>query len=131
MRERAAQKVIAASFFLLAPYIAVEAVWRLTTGSRAQASWVGIGLTISSLILMPLPGPRETSTWCSAAVLRDGGRGVPEHALRLLVAGGSARAERERGTRSVVGGPGALLVAGMAFREGVLTWRGEVREDCC
>src|SRR5712691_7043121 len=42
--ERQAQKVVAATFFLLTPYIIVEAIHHLAAGSEARASWVGIGL---------------------------------------------------------------------------------------
>src|SRR5712691_4068973 len=51
--ETRAQKVVAISFFLLAPYIIVEALHRLITGQHPQASWVGIGLAIVSISLMP------------------------------------------------------------------------------
>ena len=54
--ERRAQKLVAAQFFLLAPYIAFEAVHRLITGERPEVSWLGMALTASSLIGMPLLG---------------------------------------------------------------------------
>ena len=40
-----------ASFFLLAPYVAVEAIRTLITGAEAETSWVGIGLTIGTLFI--------------------------------------------------------------------------------
>jgi len=54
--ERLAQKVVAASFFLLAPYIIVEAVDHLITGNAAKASWIGIALAGADVVLMPLCG---------------------------------------------------------------------------
>ena len=54
--ERRAQKVVAVTFFLLAPYIVVAAVQHLLAGTHAAASWVGIGLAIVSISLMPLFG---------------------------------------------------------------------------
>ena len=54
--ERRAQKLVAIQFFLLAPYVAVEAVHRLITGERPDVSWLGMALTASSLIGMPLLG---------------------------------------------------------------------------
>src|SRR5712692_4113770 len=54
--ETRAQKIVAATFFLLAPYILVGATHHLLTGNKAQASWVGIGLAIISITLMPLFG---------------------------------------------------------------------------
>jgi divalent metal cation (Fe/Co/Zn/Cd) transporter len=49
--ERRAQKLVAASFFLLAPYIAVEAIRTLLTGAEADTSWVGVGLSIGALLV--------------------------------------------------------------------------------
>lgn len=54
--ERRTQKVVATTFFLLAPYIIVAAVQHLATGNQAKASWLGIGLAIVSISLMPLFG---------------------------------------------------------------------------
>jgi divalent metal cation (Fe/Co/Zn/Cd) transporter len=54
--ERRAQKLVAISFFLLAPYIAVEAIRNLVTASKPGTSWLGIGLTIASAISMPFLG---------------------------------------------------------------------------
>ncbi len=51
--ETRAQKIVAATFFLLAPYIIVSASQRLVTGNQAHASWVGIGLAVVSIALMP------------------------------------------------------------------------------
>ena len=59
--ENKAQKIVATTFFPLAPYILVEATHHLVSGNRAKASWVGIGLAIVSITLMPLKGPFERS----------------------------------------------------------------------
>jgi divalent metal cation (Fe/Co/Zn/Cd) transporter len=47
---------VAASFYLLAPYVTVEAVEKLIEGTAAKTSWVGIGLTAGTLVLCPLLG---------------------------------------------------------------------------
>lgn len=52
--EDRAQKPVAISFFLLAPYIAEDAVRALIAGERPLTSWIGIGLAISSIVVMPL-----------------------------------------------------------------------------
>jgi divalent metal cation (Fe/Co/Zn/Cd) transporter len=54
--ERRAQRAVAASFWLLAPYIAVEAVRDLATHHPASATPLGIALTASSLVIMPALG---------------------------------------------------------------------------
>jgi divalent metal cation (Fe/Co/Zn/Cd) transporter len=51
--ERRAQQMIAASFAVLAAYIAVESVRDLVGGHRPDASWVGVGLSVVTLATMP------------------------------------------------------------------------------
>ena len=54
--ERRAQRAVAVSFWLLAPYIAVEAIRDLAAHHPASPSPVGIALTASSLVIMPVLG---------------------------------------------------------------------------
>ncbi len=54
--ERRAQKAVAISFWLLAPYIMIGAVRDLTGHHPATASALGIVLTASSVIIMPALG---------------------------------------------------------------------------
>src|SRR3989475_3876758 len=54
--EARAQKAVAVSFWLLAPYVAGESLRNLFTGHRPEASLLGIVLTISSLLAMPALG---------------------------------------------------------------------------
>jgi len=51
-----AQKAVAISFFLLAPYIAQDAIRALIAADHPSTSWVGIGLSLSSIVVMPLLG---------------------------------------------------------------------------
>src|SRR6478752_6247714 len=52
--ERRAQQVIAASYFVLALYIAVESTRDLIGGYEPGVSWVGIGLAAVTAPTMPL-----------------------------------------------------------------------------
>src|SRR4051812_23772759 len=54
--EQRAQKLVAVQFFLLAPYVAFESIKSLIGGEHPDISWVGIGLAIGSMILMPTLG---------------------------------------------------------------------------
>ena len=54
--EERAQKLVAVQFFILAPYVAVEATRSLINGSHPEESVVGIALAASSVVLMPLLG---------------------------------------------------------------------------
>ena len=125
--ERRAQRWVAASFFLLAPYIAYEAVRRLVVGTEAQVTVLAVALTASSLALMPLLG------WAKLRLGKRLGSGATagEGVQNLLCAGQAAAA-----LVAVLGaGAGlawldpiaALLIAGVALKEGADLWRGE---DC-
>ena len=54
--ERRAQRAVAISFWLLAPYIAIEAIRDLAAHHPASPTLVGIALTASSLVIMPVLG---------------------------------------------------------------------------
>ena len=125
--ERRAQKWVAASFFLLAPYFVYEAVQRLVTGEQADATALAIALTASSLLLMPLLG------WAKLRLGRrlDSGATSGEGVHNLLCAAQAAAA-----LVALIGaGAGvawldpvaALAIAGVAAKEGAELWRGE---DC-
>lgn len=51
--ERRAQQLIAASFLLLAAYVAAVGTLDLVDGRRPEASWVGVGLAAVTLVAMP------------------------------------------------------------------------------
>lgn len=54
--ERRAQRGVAVSFWLTAPYIAAESVRELTGEHRAEASAIGLALTAAGFVLMPILG---------------------------------------------------------------------------
>ena len=54
--ERRTQVVVALSYFLLVPYIVIEAVGQLLSHSAAKGSWVGIALAAIDAMLMPVLG---------------------------------------------------------------------------
>ena len=54
--ERRAQQVVAVSFFLLAPYVLVEAIDYLITWNKAGSSWLGVALAATDAVLMPSLG---------------------------------------------------------------------------
>ncbi len=54
--EARAQKAIAVSFWLLAPYVTIEAMHKLTAGQHAGTSAPGIVLTSLAVLIMPVLG---------------------------------------------------------------------------
>lgn len=59
-RTRRALRLIALSFFVLAAYVALEAVRDLVIGSEAEGSLPGVILASASLAVLPqVKGPKE------------------------------------------------------------------------
>ena len=123
--ERRAQRWVAGSFLLLAPYFIYETVDRLVNGTRPHATALAIALLASSVVLMPLLG------WAKLRLGRrlDSGATSGEGVQNLLCAGQALAAL----IAVVAAGAGitlidplaALLIAGIAANEGLELWRGE------
>jgi len=124
--ERQAQKAVAVSFFLLAPYIAQDAIRALIAGDRPSTSWVGIGLAVSSIVVMPLLGRAKQRV----GERLDSGATASEGAQNLLCAYMAAGVLVGLAANAVLGwwwlDPViALVIAAIAIREGRETWAGE------
>ncbi|MDQ6649280.1 MAG: cation transporter [Actinomycetota bacterium] len=127
--ERRARRAVAVSFWLLAPYIAVEAVRDLLGGNHVRTSLLGIGVTASSLLVMPALGIAKTRL----ARHLDSDATAGEGTQNLLCAAQAAAVLVGLGIHAVTGvdwvDPGiALALAAWAVREGREAWRGQ---DCC
>jgi divalent metal cation (Fe/Co/Zn/Cd) transporter len=129
--ERRAQKLVAVQFFLLAPYVSAEALHRLVTGEQAETSWVGIALVATSVVAMPLLGVakhRLAETLGSAATKGEG----TQNLLCAYLAGAVLLGLLGDALFGLwwLDPVAALVVATVAVREGVESWRGE-GTDCC
>jgi divalent metal cation (Fe/Co/Zn/Cd) transporter len=124
--ERQAQKAVAVSFFLLAPYIAQDAIRALAAGEHPSTSWVGIGLAVSSIVVMPLLGRLKQQV----GEQLDSGATVGEGAQNLLCAYMAAGVLVGLAANAAAGwwwldSVIALGIAALAVREGRETWAGE------
>jgi divalent metal cation (Fe/Co/Zn/Cd) transporter len=128
-RERTALKMIALSFFALAGYVTVESVRSLTGAQEAEHSTVGIMLAALSLVIMPLLSyaqRRAGRELGSASAVADSRQtllctylsGALLVGLLLNSLFGWSWAD------PIV----ALIIAGVAVREGQQAWRGK---HCC
>jgi divalent metal cation (Fe/Co/Zn/Cd) transporter len=127
--ERRAQKLVAISFFLLAPYIAIEAVRALVTGSEPETSWLGIGLTIGSAIAMPFFGVAKKRVGAKLSSAATEGEGTQNLICAYLAVGVliGLLANTAFGLwwlDPII----ALGIAGLAIHEGLEAWEGE---ECC
>jgi divalent metal cation (Fe/Co/Zn/Cd) transporter len=128
--EQRAQRAVAVSFWLLAPFIAAESAWDLASGHHAEATAIGIALTAVALAVMPLLGwakRRLAATLGSAATAGEGTQNYLCAAQAAAVLLGLAVTAAWPGAwwaDPVVG----LVIAAAAAREGVRSWRGN---DCC
>lgn len=85
--ERRAQKLVGVSFFLLAPYIAVDAILTLTDGSHPATTWVGVGLAVGSIVLMPLLGRAKASLGAQLGSAATAGEGAQNMLCAYMAAG--------------------------------------------
>jgi divalent metal cation (Fe/Co/Zn/Cd) transporter len=127
--EERAQKLVAIQFFLLAPYVAFEAVHKLVTSEQPETSWLGIALVTSSVIGMPYLGiaKRRLADRLGSAATRG------EGTQNLLCAYLAAAVLVGLLGNALFGlwwldPAAALVVAAVAVKEGRESWRGE---GCC
>jgi len=124
--ERRAQKWVAVSFYLLAPYVAVEAIEKLIEGTAAETSWLGIALTGGTLFLCPWLGIAKQRVGAKLESRATYGEGT-QNVLCALLAGAVLIG---LAANSLFGfwwlDPTiALLIAVICVREGYKAWEGE------
>ena len=127
--EERAQKLVAIQFFLLAPYVAFEAMHKLWTGEQPETSWLGIALVTSSVIGMPFLGVAKRRLADRLGSVATRGEGTQNLLCAYLAAAVLA---------GLLGNAlfgfwwldplVALVVAAVAVKEGRESWRGE---GCC
>jgi divalent metal cation (Fe/Co/Zn/Cd) transporter len=127
--ELRAQRLIAASFVLLAVYVGIEAARSLVNADHPSASWVGIGLAAVTLVAMPLLAgakSRVGNELHSSAT-------VSESRQTMVCAYLSAGLLVGLGANAILGWwwadpVTALGIAGVALYEARESWRGNA---CC
>ncbi|MFI6476866.1 cation diffusion facilitator family transporter [Nonomuraea sp. NPDC050663] len=128
-RERTALRIIAISFFALAAYVSFDALRALLGGGEAEHSTAGLVLAALSLVIMPLLSRAQRRTGRelgSASAVADSRQtllctylsGVLLVGLALNSAFGWWWADPVA----------ALVIAGVAVKEGREAWRGDT---CC
>jgi divalent metal cation (Fe/Co/Zn/Cd) transporter len=128
--EHRAQRGVALSFWLTAPYIAAESLRDLLDGHHARVSVIGIWLTAIGLMVMPLLGWANHKLGAALDSEATAGEGTQNYLCALQGAGvltGLAVTASWSGgwwVDPVIG----LGIACLAVAEGRRAWRGQ---QCC
>jgi divalent metal cation (Fe/Co/Zn/Cd) transporter len=130
--ERTAQRLVAASFFLLAPYVAAEAIRALALEHHAETTWLGVGLSAGTLLICP---------WLGRAKIRLGKRlnsraTAGEGRQNLICAYLASGVLVGLLANTLLGAwwldpVVALGISAIAVKEGREAWRGEAYCDAC
>ena len=125
VREKAALRVIALSFFALAAYVTVESVRALLGYGEPQPSIVGIALATVSLVLMPLlawaeqRAGRELGSRSAVAYSKQAG--LCAYLSAVLLVGLLLNSLLGWSWADPIAG---LVIAAVAVREGREAWEG-------
>jgi divalent metal cation (Fe/Co/Zn/Cd) transporter len=128
--ERRAQRLIGASFYLIAAYVAVEAIRSLAGHHQPDASYLGIALAAVTVVLMPplaIAKGKVGDKLASAATKSEGRQNMLcAYLSGALLVGLTLNAALGWWWADPITG---LVIAGVAVREGRDAWRGE--DACC
>ncbi|MGW7281979.1 cation diffusion facilitator family transporter [Streptomyces sp. NPDC054844] len=128
-RERRALRIIAVSFFALAAFVSVDAIRSLVGGGEAESSLTGIVLAAVSLAVMPFLSAaqrRAGRELGSASAVADSKQTLLcTYLSAVLLVGLVANAALGW---SWADPTAALVIAGIAVKEGREAWRGD---GCC
>jgi divalent metal cation (Fe/Co/Zn/Cd) transporter len=127
--ERRAQRAVALSFFLLAPYLTLESVRDLLGGHAVTTSALGLVVTAASLVVMPLLGRAKQHLGAQLNSEATTGEGLQNlmcaaQAGAVLIGLAATATLGWSWLDPAIG----LLLAGWAIYEGIEAWQGE---DCC
>jgi divalent metal cation (Fe/Co/Zn/Cd) transporter len=128
--EHVAQRLVAGSFLLLTPFFIYEAIRRLITGSDTTGSTLGIAVTASAIVLMPLLGATKLKLGQRLGSRATAGEGVQNLMCAAQAAAALIALIGATAGLSMIDPIAALVVAAIAARESVELWRDQ-QDDCC
>jgi len=127
--EQRAQQLVAISFLLLAPYITQDALRTLIAGEHPTTSWVGIALSIASILVMPGLGRAKQRIGLRLGSGATAGEGTQNMLCAYLATGVLTSLALNTAFGLWWADPAVSLgIAALALHEGRQTWRGE---GCC
>src|SRR3954465_9414186 len=129
--ETRAQKLVAVQFFILAPYVVIESARTLPQGGHADVTVIGMALTATSVVLMPLLGSAKHRLAARLGSTATAGEGTQNvlcgiQAAAVLVGLAANAAVGAWWLDPLIG----LFIAFVAIKEGREAWHGETCADC-
>lgn len=129
--EYRAQRLVAIQFFILAPYVLIESIRTLVEGGHADVTIIGMVLTGTSVVLMPVLGRAKQRL----AVRLDSSATAGEGTQNILCAMQAGAVLVGLAANAAVGAWWldpliGMFIAYVAVKEGREAWRGESC-DCC
>jgi divalent metal cation (Fe/Co/Zn/Cd) transporter len=129
--EARAAKLVAVQFFILAPYVLIESARTLIEGGHADITVIGMVLTGTSVVLMPLLGKAKHRLAVRLGSTATAGEGTQNvlcgiQAAAVLVGLGANAAVGAWWLDPLIG----LFIAFVAVKEGREAWAGETCDDC-
>jgi divalent metal cation (Fe/Co/Zn/Cd) transporter len=129
--EQRAARLVAVQFFVLAPYVLVESVKTLVEGGHPDITVIGMALTGTSVVLMPLLGRAKHQLAIRLGSTATAGEGTQNILCGIQAAAvlGGLAANAAVGAwwlDPLIG----LFIAAVAIKEGREAWRGETCADC-
>jgi predicted Co/Zn/Cd cation transporter (cation efflux family) len=127
--EARAQKWVAGSFFLLAPYFVIEAIRKLINGGDTDVTVLAVALTASAIVLMPLLGWAKLRLGKQLDSGATAGEGIQNIMCAVQAATALVAVAAAGVGLSFLDPVAALVIAAIALKEGHDGWRGE--DACC
>jgi divalent metal cation (Fe/Co/Zn/Cd) transporter len=129
--EERAQKLVAVQFFVLAPYVLVECVKTLLEGGHPDITVIGMALTATSVVLMPLIGNAKHRLARRLGSTATAGEGTQNllcglQAAAVLVGLAANAAVGAWWLDPLIG----LFIAAVALKEGREAWHGDTCAEC-
>lgn len=129
--ETRAQRLVAIQFFVLAPYVAVESARTLVAEHHAGVTVVGMALTATSVVLMPILG-----RWKHRLAVRLASTATRGEGTQNILCGAQAAAVLVGLAANAAVGAwwldplAGFFIAFVALREGIEAWRGDGCASC-
>jgi divalent metal cation (Fe/Co/Zn/Cd) transporter len=128
--EHTAQRLVAGSFLLLVPFFAYEAIRRLIVANDTTSSTLGVAVTASAIVLMPLLGWTKVRLAHRLGSAATAGEGIQNLMCAAQAAAALTALVGASAGLTVIDPIAALVIGAIAATESIKLWRGD-QSGCC